>query len=120
MFGRLLVLAVALAVLAGFTPRAATLEGRILNRASDRPLPGATVRLMNAGDRQFTDQEGRFSFEGGDLAEGDTLRVTHPDFMPVQIPLGAPEEPGLNLEISLIPRPLRAEDGERGSRDFRR
>ena len=56
------------AVLAGALPSAvaaqtATLTGRVLNRETSAPLPGAVVRVEPQGTETLTDAQGRFRIE---------------------------------------------------------
>ena len=65
------------AVLAGALPasaaaQTATLTGRVLNRETRAPRPGAVVRVEPQGTETLTDAQGRFRIEG--LTPG-TVRV---------------------------------------------
>lgn len=91
------------AVLTGHRPAPATLEGQVMNRASSRPVPGATVALTVEDERTTTDETGRFTFGGVDVRGPDTLVITHPEFPTTRLPLGYPERSRWQLTIHLIP-----------------
>lgn len=97
-------------LLGGWVPLQATLEGTVLNRASNRPVPGVRVALRASGQATFTDEVGRFSFGEIEGTEPDTLVVSHPDYPEVRVPLGSPGDRTWDLTIALIPDPALPDD----------
>ena len=105
--GRSFAVVLVLPFVLGLQPLQITLDGRVLSRVNERPVSGAAVRLQSLGLGAVTDEEGRFSFEGVEIEEGDTLLVQHSDFRLVRIPLGIPDAAARwSLEIRLVPGPI--------------
>ena len=102
-----------LSVLVALRPAPATLEGQILNRASNRPIVGASVALAVEGRRTTSDETGRFTFGTTDVRGPDTLVVSHPDFPTTRLPLGYPDAGTWRLTIHLMPYVITP--GDRGS-----
>ncbi|MDH5761012.1 MAG: carboxypeptidase-like regulatory domain-containing protein [Gemmatimonadota bacterium] len=88
----------------GTASRAVSPSGTVLDALTGTPVPGAVVSLRPSGARVVTDEEGRFSFIDLPGAEVRSLRVTHPDFQPSEIPLGSQVDIPWRLEIVLRPR----------------
>ena len=84
-----------LALAAGLTAGAQTLDlkGRVLDKADNRPVPGALVKVVNSLLSATTDSAGRFSLEGdvAALREGGKTRVAAPHFRDGYLHIQAPE-----------------------------
>src|SRR5689334_5086306 len=93
---RTVMLFAALAIaLSGQTPRpTGSISGRVLTKAQ-KPIPGATVRVVTTDSvgPAITDEEGRFEIAGLPLAR-HTLRVTAPRY-----------SSGLRGEVDLAEQP---------------
>ena len=64
---------------------AATLEGRVVDQATGRPLSGARVTLVSTGSNQESGPDGRFALRG--QSEGTTaVKVEAPGYLPVVFP----------------------------------
>lgn len=83
-----------------------TLDGSVIDLVRGIALEDATVTLVRSGRQVTTDRAGRFSFESTPVTANDTLVVTHPDFVPVRIPLGSPPDDGWTLRIQLLQSPV--------------
>ena len=102
--GVLVALSVTLAAAAA--PRG-TLRGRLLDQASERPIPGAAVTLIVARETRITDIQGRFDFGDLDVRGPDTLVIRHLAYDSLRLALESAEDLGpLDLELLVAPRPI--------------
>lgn len=79
------------------------LEGRVLSTATRLVVQDVEVGLVVSGLETTTDAGGIFSFGTVDIPVTDTLLVTHPDFHPLRLPLGTPDDGHWDLRILLVP-----------------
>jgi hypothetical protein len=92
------------ALLAASTRLPTTLEGRVTSGTDSTAVVGATVTLVEADRTTSTDSLGRFTFGGFEVVGHEQLRINHPDYAEVVLPLGSPESSrAWNLEIVIMP-----------------
>ena len=52
------------------------IEGEVLDKQSDEPIPFASIRLLLQGSGQLTDSLGRFSLPVNNKSLKDTVQIT--------------------------------------------
>ncbi|MEP6465645.1 MAG: DUF5686 family protein [Parafilimonas sp.] len=62
-----------------------TIQGEILDKQSDEPIPFASVRFKIKGTGELTDSLGRFTLSLNNLSATDSLRITSVGYTPVSI-----------------------------------
>ena len=85
--------------------------GTVLGLSRGVVVAGASVALVTGGEAR-SDGAGEFSLPCRSSCAGDTLVVSHPDFVSLRLPLGTQGELPARLRILLIPSPIAARSGE--------
>lgn len=79
------------------------LQGELLDKQSDEPIPFASVRLLHQGIGALTDSAGRFSLTFINDAS-DTLEITSVGYSSLNIPLSAFRDSGFaTIHITVLP-----------------
>jgi iron complex outermembrane receptor protein len=76
------------------------LKGQTIRADSKEPVPGASVRLLEAGNRTVTDGEGWFALEPVNSGR-HTLVISHPQYIEQRIIIQVPA--AADLEIQMQP-----------------
>jgi hypothetical protein len=104
-------LAIASSLLPGAGPAiAAVLEGRVLDQATGKPLPGARVTVVTSGTSQETRADGVFELRG--LGAGATaIKVEAPGYLPVVFPrVPLSDERAVRLTARMKPGVVKARE----------
>lgn len=90
-----------------FSLQSQTINGRVVDTETDRPVYGANVILVNAGAGDVTDRSGAFSVDAGPIP--DTLRVSYVGYRTYTkvIADAAPED---LVTVLLTPEPVQFEE----------
>ncbi|MFZ5623711.1 MAG: TonB-dependent receptor [Gemmatimonadota bacterium] len=91
----------------GVERAAATITGRVTERAGGAPVPGARVRFPRSGFDVRTDADGRFGIVAL-LRVPDTLHVTAIGYAELRFPLAA--VPGGDIDLRLDAAPVALQD----------
>lgn len=88
---------------------AGTLSGTVLDASNERPIPGAEVHLLVAGERRLTNVDGRFSFGDLDVRGPDTLVFRHLTYDSLRLPIDSEDLGDVDLDFLLSPIPIELE-----------
>lgn len=89
--------------LAAVLALAATLDGTVKDRQSDRPLGGAEVTVVGTGRKVTTDREGHFSLEG--IPSGKhAFKVEAPGYFPF-VAQDLPFDDARPIQVTVALRP---------------
>jgi hypothetical protein len=81
-----------------------TMQGEVLDRQSDEPIPFAAIKFLHQGNGVLTDSLGHFALETNNWPAGDTLRITSVGYMPLDIPVAAFRDSSfLTIHITVLP-----------------
>ncbi|HEY2727344.1 MAG TPA: DUF5686 family protein, partial [Parafilimonas sp.] len=80
------------------------IQGEILDKQSDEPIPFVAVKFLINGGGELTDSLGRFSIALNSLALNDTLRVTSVGYAPLQIPASELKDSAfITIQLTVLP-----------------
>ncbi len=84
------------------------IQGEVLDKQSDEPIPFASIRLLLQGGGQLTDSLGRFSLPLNNTSLKDTLQITSVGYVPFSIPVSNLKD-SLFITIQLVVQPPKHE-----------
>ncbi len=80
------------------------IQGEVLDKQSDEPIPFATVKFAIQGGGLLTDSLGRFSISLNTFAAADTLQVTSVGYSPLRIPIADLKDSAfITIQLTLLP-----------------
>lgn len=104
-------------------PAVGTIEGRVTDRETDRPLPGVEVRIADTGEATLTDGQGRYRFEG--VSAGTVvIQIQRFGYRPVEREVTVRSGESVRLDFELAPSVIELEQvvavgyGERVRREI--
>lgn len=81
-----------------------TIQGEVLDKQSDEPVPFASVKFLVQGSGMLTDSLGRFSLSLNNISATDTLLVTSVGYAPFQIPVAELKDSSfITIQLVVLP-----------------
>lgn len=80
------------------------LQGELLDKQSDEPVPFASIKFLHQGNGVLTDSSGRFTLTLNDKDANDTLQITSVGYSSLNIPVSAFRDSGFaTIHITILP-----------------
>lgn len=81
-----------------------SIQGEILDKQSDEPIPFASVKFLLQGGGMLTDSIGRFNLTLNNISSGDTLVVTSVGYTPTKVPvIDLKDSSFVTVQLVLLP-----------------
>jgi hypothetical protein len=80
------------------------LQGEVLDKQSEEPIPFAAIKFLHQGSGVLTDSLGRFTLEMKNWPVGDTLQISSVGYTPLNIPIASLRDSSfLTVHITVLP-----------------